>query len=74
MSETTASSPCRAEDLRYKNVTELRKRVRQELEQFFITASAMSDKKVVVDGWKGPKAARQVIEEAAARYVRRGLD
>jgi len=55
-------------------VTELRKRVRQELEQFFITASAMSDKKVVVDGWEGPKAARQVIEEAAARYVRRGLD
>src|SRR5262249_17667278 len=61
-----------AEDLRYKNVTELPKRVRQELEQFFITASAMSDKKVDIDGWEGPKAARKVIEEAAEKYVRRG--
>jgi inorganic pyrophosphatase len=47
---------------------------REELEQFFITASAMSDKKVVIDGWEGPKAARKVIEEAAGRYVRRGLE
>jgi inorganic pyrophosphatase len=63
-----------AKDLRYKDVTELPKRVRQELEQFFITASAMSDKKVVIDGWEGPKAARKVIEAAAAKYVRRGLE
>lgn len=61
-----------AGDPRYKNVRQLPKRVRQELEQFFITASAMSDKQVVVDGWEGPKAARTVIEEAAAKYIRRG--
>lgn len=63
-----------SEDPRYKHVGQLPKRVRQELEQFFITASAMSDKKVVVDGWEGPKAARRVIEEAAAKYIRRGED
>jgi inorganic pyrophosphatase len=34
----------------------------------------MSDKKVVIDGWEGPKAARKVIEAAAAKYVRRGLE
>jgi inorganic pyrophosphatase len=61
-----------ATDPRYKNVQQLPKRVRQELEQFFITASEMSDKKVVVDGWEGPKAARRVIEDAAEKYVRRG--
>jgi inorganic pyrophosphatase len=61
-----------ATDPRYKNVRQLPKRVRQELEQFFITASEMSDKKVVVDGWEGPKAERRVIEDAAEKYVRRG--
>ena len=60
-----------AADPRYENVRQLPKRVREELEQFFITASEMSDKKVVVDGWEGPKAARKVIEKAAEKYVRR---
>jgi len=62
-----------AEDLRYKNVTQLPKRVRGELEQFFISAAAMSDKKVRIEGWKGPKAARKAIEEAAGAYIRRGV-
>jgi inorganic pyrophosphatase len=62
-----------AEDLRYKNVTQLPKRVRGELEQFFISAAAMSDKKVAIEGWKGPKAARKAIDEAAATYIRRGV-
>jgi inorganic pyrophosphatase len=61
-----------AEDLRFKNVTDLPKRVRQELEQFFISASAMSDKKVVIEGWEGPKAARKAIDDAAAKYIKRG--
>ena len=32
----------------------------------------LSDKHVVIDGWEGPKAARKAIEEAAAKYIRRG--
>jgi len=62
-----------AEDLRFKNVTDLPKRVREELEQFFISASAMSDKKVVIEGWDGPKAARKTIDEAATKYIHRGI-
>lgn len=62
-----------AADLRYKHVTELPKRVRGELEQFFISAAAMSDKKVVIEGWKGPKAARKAIDEAPAAYIQRGV-
>jgi inorganic pyrophosphatase len=62
-----------AEDLRYKNVRQLPKRVREELEQFFISASAMSNKQVAIGGWDGPKAARKAIDDAAAKYVKRGV-
>lgn len=62
-----------AEDQRYEDVSALPKRVRRELEQFFITVSAMSDKQVAVDGWEGPKAARKLIKAAADKYVRRGV-
>ena len=61
-----------AADPRYEHVRQLPKRVRKELEQFFVAASALSDKKVIVDGWGGPKAAHEVIKEAAGKYVRRG--
>jgi inorganic pyrophosphatase len=62
-----------AEDSRYRNVTQLPKRTREELEQFFISASQMSDKTVVIQGWDGPKAARKVIDAAAAKYMQRGV-
>jgi inorganic pyrophosphatase len=62
-----------ADDPRYEKVSQLPKRVRKELEQFFVTASAMTNKHVTIDGWDGPKAARKVIDVAAAKYVRRGV-
>jgi inorganic pyrophosphatase len=62
-----------ADDPRYSDVTDLPKRVRKELEQFFITVSQMSDKQVVVQGWDGPKAARSAIKKAADQYIRRGV-
>jgi inorganic pyrophosphatase len=62
-----------ANDPRYRHVTDLPKRVRQELEEFFITVSRMADKHVVVEGWDGPKAARRAIEKAALEYVHRGV-
>jgi inorganic pyrophosphatase len=61
-----------ADDPRYETVTQLQKRVRKELEEFFLTAAALSNKKVVIEGWDGRKAARKAIDEAAATYVRRG--
>jgi len=61
-----------SEDPRYKHVSELPKRVRAELEEFFITASRMSDKKVEIEGWDGPRAARAAIHRAAEAYIRRG--
>lgn len=61
-----------ADDPRYGHVNDLPKRVRKELEEFFVTASRMADKAVVVEGWEGPKAARSAIDEAAQEYVRRG--
>jgi len=56
-------------DPRYRNVDELPKRVRKELEDFFVTASS---KIVKIDGWEGPKAAKASVKSAALRYLRRG--
>ena len=61
-----------ASDQRYSDVTELPKRVRKELEQFFITITELSDKHVRLRGWDGPKAARTAIKKAAENYIRRG--
>jgi inorganic pyrophosphatase len=61
-----------AEDPRVRHVADLPKRVRSEFEEFFITASRMSDKKVKIKGWKGPGPARKAILAAAERYIRRG--
>jgi len=33
----------------------------------------MSNKQVVIGGWDGPKAARKTIDDAAAKYVQRGV-
>jgi inorganic pyrophosphatase len=63
-----------SEDARYAHVRELAPRVRNELEEFFVTASKMSGKKVDIEGWEGPKAARATILRAAEKYVRRGVE
>jgi inorganic pyrophosphatase len=57
-------------DDRYNHVNELPKRVREELERFFVTVSEMTKKGVKVDGWAGPKSARDAIDKAATAYVR----
>jgi inorganic pyrophosphatase len=59
-----------AEDERYASVRDLPKRVRDELEQFFITTSEMSKKDVSIEGWDGPSAAEKLIDKAANDYVR----
>jgi inorganic pyrophosphatase len=58
-----------AADRRYRNVHDLPKRVRQELEQFFVTATELTRKKITIEGWEGPAAAVAAIERAAKHYV-----
>ncbi len=57
-------------DDRYAHVDDLPKRIRHELERFFITVSEMTKKDVKIQGWAGPKSARDAVEKAATAYVR----
>ncbi len=56
------------QDLR--DVRELSKPVQQELEKFFIATDELEDKKLVILGWKGPKAGVQAIKEAAKAFTK----
>lgn len=56
-------------DDRYDHVDDLSKRVRQELERFFVTVSEMTKKDVKIDGWAGPKSAVHAVEKAATAYA-----
>ena len=58
------------DDPRLDDVSDLPARVRQELEQFFITVIEMTDKRVRVEGWEGPGKANKLVQKAAERYVR----
>jgi inorganic pyrophosphatase len=60
-----------AHDERYADVRDLPRRVREELEQFFIIAAETTSKEVTVEGWKGPKAALRAIHNAGSAYQRR---
>ena len=59
-----------AEDERYAHVDQISKRTRQELERFFVIVGEMSHAKVRVDGWDGPKAAKQAVHAAGERYMK----
>ena len=58
-----------AGDERYRDVSDLPRRVRKELERFFVTASEMTHKDVRIKGWDGPKKARKAVDDAARAYV-----
>jgi inorganic pyrophosphatase len=60
------------DDPRVHDVRDLPKRVREELEQFFITVTEMTDKTVHIEGWQGPRTAEKLIDKAAQRYIRGG--
>jgi inorganic pyrophosphatase len=59
-----------ADEKRWDDATALEKQVQEELAQFFVNVVMMTDKKVRVEGWEGPKAARAVIERAVKAYDR----
>ncbi len=61
-----------ADDPRLHGIQDLPNRVCTELEQFFITVSAMTDKAVRVEGWEGPHVAEKLIDKAARQYIRGG--
>jgi inorganic pyrophosphatase len=50
------------------DVDDLSKRMRKELERFFLAAADLEDKKLEFLGWKGPKAAERLIEEGCALF------
>jgi inorganic pyrophosphatase len=60
-------------DKRYEDVKDLPKRVRVELEQFFLRMSDLTDKRVKIEGWDGPKVAERLVDAAAKRYTKGGL-
>jgi inorganic pyrophosphatase len=55
-----------------KDVADLTKPIREELEKFFIATDELEDKKLDIIGWKGPKAARQAIQDAAKSAAKNG--
>jgi inorganic pyrophosphatase len=53
-----------------KDVADLSKPIREELEKFFIATDELEDKKLNILGWKGPKAALDVIKEAGNSFAK----
>ena len=39
-------------------------RLKQEIEQFFVSATFFTGKDPRIEGWRGPKAAKKLIETA----------
>ena len=50
------------------HVDQLSKRMREELEQFFVTAATLEDKELELLGWRGPKTAKALVAEGARRF------
>jgi inorganic pyrophosphatase len=55
-----------------KNVGDLTKPFREELEKFFIATEELEDKKLKIIGWAGPEAALLAVKRAAKRFARDG--
>jgi inorganic pyrophosphatase len=49
------------------HVDQLPKRMREELEEFFVTTSSLAHKELRLRGWHGPKRARELVREAVRR-------
>lgn len=48
----------------FERVTELPKRLKEELEQFFLSTAFFTSKKLKLKGWSGAKAAKRYIKES----------
>jgi inorganic pyrophosphatase len=58
-------------ELGLRDVGELSKSIREELEKFFIATDELEDKKLEIVGWKGPKVALKSIKEAAKSFAKK---
>jgi inorganic pyrophosphatase len=52
----------------WTDARELPKRVRKELEQFFIAAGALADKELQILDWVGPKEAEGLVKEGQKKW------
>ena len=57
-----------------KDVADLSKPIREELEKFFVATDELEIKKLNIIGWKGPKTALQTIKEAAKSFAKEYKD
>ena len=48
-----------------RDVREISKPIREELEKFFIATDELEDKKLDILGWKGPKIVMKAIKNSA---------
>ena len=48
----------------FENASDLPKRLREEIEQFFLSTTFFTAKKPKILGWKGPKRVSSVIKES----------
>src|SRR5947209_1648174 len=55
-----------------KNVNDLSKPIRQELEKFFKATDELEDKKLTIVGWKGPKSGVEAIKDASKSFKKNG--
>ena len=55
-----------------RDVRELSKQVRQEIEKFFVATDELEDKELKFLGWKGPKTGQRLIEVAAKKFKKDG--
>jgi inorganic pyrophosphatase len=56
------------DDERYSDARLLHKRVRKEIEEFFVTNAMMQNKGVRIEGWGGPKEANTLVRKAQRTY------
>lgn len=57
-------------DHRNDDARALPKRVREELELFFLNVIQFTRKRVTIEGWEGPKFAERLVDQAVQAYVR----
>ena len=55
----------------WQDARELPKRVRKELEQFFVAAASLANKQLQILDWVGPKQARELVDEAVNKLKKR---
>jgi inorganic pyrophosphatase len=52
----------------HHDARDLPKRVREEIEKFFVATDELEDKQLKFLGWRGPKAGEKLIERSAEKF------